>query len=85
MRAHSELTQARKQAAVQFLQLVVAGRIDGRRGGTFFSICSIAEVRKITSNVPSAPSKGCACHSHGQVWSPKESRFRGIGCDCFAF
>jgi hypothetical protein len=29
--------------------------------------------------------QGCACHSHGQVRSPKESRFRGIGCDCFAF
>jgi predicted amidohydrolase YtcJ len=29
--------------------------------------------------------KGCACHSHRQVWSPKESRFWGIGCDCFAF
>jgi predicted amidohydrolase YtcJ len=29
--------------------------------------------------------KGCACHTHRQVWSPKESRFWGIGCDCFAF
>jgi len=29
--------------------------------------------------------KGCACHRHGRVWSPKESPFRGIGCDCFAF
>jgi hypothetical protein len=32
-----------------------------------------------------ATQKGCACHSHGQVWSPKGSRFRGLGCDCFAF
>jgi hypothetical protein len=24
-------------------------------------------------------------HSHRQVWLPKESRFWGIGCDCFAF
>ena len=29
--------------------------------------------------------KGCACHAHRQVWLPKESRFWGIGCDCFAF
>lgn len=29
--------------------------------------------------------QGCACHSHRQVWSPRESRFWGIGCDCFAF
>jgi predicted amidohydrolase YtcJ len=29
--------------------------------------------------------KGCACHGHRQVWSPKESRLWGIGCDCFAF
>jgi predicted amidohydrolase YtcJ len=29
--------------------------------------------------------KGCACHTHRQVWSPKDSRFWGIGCDCFAF
>ena len=29
--------------------------------------------------------KGCACHAHRQVWSPKESRLWGIGCDCFAF
>ena len=28
---------------------------------------------------------GCACHTHRQVWSPKYSRFWGIGCDCFAF
>ncbi len=28
---------------------------------------------------------GCTCHGHRQVWSPKESRFWGIGCDCFAF
>ncbi len=26
-----------------------------------------------------------ACHTHNQVWLPKESRFWGIGCDCFAF
>jgi predicted amidohydrolase YtcJ len=32
-----------------------------------------------------ASHKGCACHSHRPVWSPKESRFWGIGCDCFAF
>lgn len=32
-----------------------------------------------------ATHRGCACPSHGQVWSPKESRFRGLGCDCFAF
>jgi predicted amidohydrolase YtcJ len=29
--------------------------------------------------------KGYACHSHKRVWSPRESRFWGIGCDCFAF
>ncbi len=29
--------------------------------------------------------KGCACHTHRQVWLPQESRFWGIGCDCFAF
>ena len=29
--------------------------------------------------------KGCNCHSHKRVWSPNESRFWGIGCDCFAF
>ncbi len=29
--------------------------------------------------------KGCACHAHRQIWSPKESRLWGIGCDCFAF
>ncbi|MBI1921579.1 MAG: amidohydrolase [Geobacter sp.] len=29
--------------------------------------------------------QGCACHTHRQVWSPKEGRFWGIGCDCFAF
>jgi hypothetical protein len=29
--------------------------------------------------------KGCACHSHRPVWSPKEFRLWGIGCDCFAF
>ena len=27
----------------------------------------------------------CAHHTHRQVWSPKKSRFWGIGCDCFAF
>ena len=27
----------------------------------------------------------CACHNHRAVWSPKESRLWGIGCDCFAF
>ena len=31
------------------------------------------------------PHPGCACHTHRQVWSPKESRLWGIGCDCFAF
>jgi predicted amidohydrolase YtcJ len=35
--------------------------------------------------VPAAMHKGCACHTHRQVWSPKESRLWGIGCDCFAF
>jgi hypothetical protein len=29
--------------------------------------------------------KGCTCQSHRPVWSPKESRFWGAGCDCFAF
>jgi predicted amidohydrolase YtcJ len=28
---------------------------------------------------------GCACHGHRPVWSPKEGRFWGSGCDCFAF
>jgi hypothetical protein len=32
-----------------------------------------------------AVQKGCACHNHRQVWSPKTSRLWGIGCDCFAF
>jgi predicted amidohydrolase YtcJ len=27
----------------------------------------------------------CSCHTHRKVWSPKASRFWGIGCDCFAF
>jgi predicted amidohydrolase YtcJ len=34
---------------------------------------------------PASVHQGCACHTHRQVWSPKESRFWGIGCDCFAF
>lgn len=34
---------------------------------------------------PATIHKGCACHTHRQVWSPKESRLWGIGCDCFAF
>jgi predicted amidohydrolase YtcJ len=34
---------------------------------------------------PAAFHEGCACHTRRQVWSPKESRFWGIGCDCFAF
>jgi predicted amidohydrolase YtcJ len=29
--------------------------------------------------------KACACHTHRQVWAPKESRLWGLGCDCFAF
>jgi predicted amidohydrolase YtcJ len=33
----------------------------------------------------SAVHQGCACHGHRPVWSPEESRFWGIGCDCFAF
>jgi len=36
-------------------------------------------------SVDTAIHKRCACHSHRQVWSPQESRFWGIGCDCFAF
>jgi predicted amidohydrolase YtcJ len=32
-----------------------------------------------------ATHKRSACHPHRQVWLPKESRFWGIGCDCFAF
>jgi predicted amidohydrolase YtcJ len=28
---------------------------------------------------------GCDCHGHRPVWSAKDSRFWGIGCDCFAF
>ena len=27
----------------------------------------------------------CTCHNHRGVWSPKEPRLWGIGCDCFAF
>jgi predicted amidohydrolase YtcJ len=34
---------------------------------------------------PVASRKGCACHGRRRVWSPKESRLWGIGCDCFAF
>jgi len=37
------------------------------------------------ATVKAASHKGCACHTHRQVWSPKESRLWGIGCDCFAF
>lgn len=33
----------------------------------------------------SAINKGCACHTRRQVWSAKDSRLWGIGCDCFAF
>jgi len=29
--------------------------------------------------------RACACHSHRQIWSPKDARLWGIGCDCFAF
>ena len=29
--------------------------------------------------------QGCVCHTHRKIWSPEESRFWGIGCDCFAF
>ena len=29
--------------------------------------------------------KECPCHNHRGVWSPKESRLWGFGCDCFAF
>jgi predicted amidohydrolase YtcJ len=29
--------------------------------------------------------QACSCHAHRRVWSQKESRFWGIGCDCFAF
>ena len=29
--------------------------------------------------------EGCACQSHRPVWSPKDGRFWGLGCDCFAF
>lgn len=29
--------------------------------------------------------EGCVCHTHRQIWSPKDSRFWGMGCDCFAF
>jgi len=46
------------------------GVYGGYRGGTANS-AAIHETR--------------ACHSHRQVWLPKESRFWGIGCDCFAF
>ena len=27
----------------------------------------------------------CTCHGHRRVWSPKDARLWGIGCDCFAF
>jgi len=37
------------------------------------------------STVNGANHEGCACHAHRQIWSPAESRFWGIGCDCFAF
>ena len=29
--------------------------------------------------------QGCLCHGQRQVWSRKDSRLWGIGCDCFAF
>jgi predicted amidohydrolase YtcJ len=37
------------------------------------------------STVNAESHKGCACHANRQIWSPAESRFWGIGCDCFAF
>jgi hypothetical protein len=37
------------------------------------------------TTTPTAIHEGCACHTHKQVWLPKESRLWGIGCDCFAF
>jgi hypothetical protein len=46
----------------------------GRYGGYYRGQAALA-----------ATHQGCACRSHGQVWSPKGSRFREIGCDCFAF
>ena len=27
----------------------------------------------------------CICHGHRRIWSPKDARLWGIGCDCFAF
>ena len=27
----------------------------------------------------------CTCHGHRRIWSPKDARLWGIGCDCFAF
>lgn len=32
-----------------------------------------------------ATHKACSCHTHRQIWSQTESRFWGVGCDCFAF
>ena len=46
----------------------------GRYGGYYHGTSSAATAQK-----------RCACHSHQSVWSPKESRFWGVGCDCFAF
>jgi predicted amidohydrolase YtcJ len=46
----------------------------GSYGGYHRSTAASAEIHK-----------GCACQTHRQVWLPKESRFWGIGCDCFAF
>jgi predicted amidohydrolase YtcJ len=37
------------------------------------------------STALSALHKECACHAHPRIWSPKDSRLWGMGCDCFAF
>jgi hypothetical protein len=37
------------------------------------------------SPVFSAPRNACSCHAERRIRMPKRARFRGIGCDCFAF
>jgi predicted amidohydrolase YtcJ len=46
----------------------------GRYGGYHRGTAASAQIHKEGTG-----------HSHRQVWLPKESRFWGIGCDCFAF
>ena len=44
-----------------------------------------AQAVKAVKAVKAGIHEGCLCHGQRQVWSSKEARLWGIGCDCFAF